>query len=140
VLELATLSAVDLATMARAAATLLWPVAVIVALLVFRRQLGALIERLQSAKFPGGEVVLATAQIARVTLDEVAHVEAVPSELRARAASTSGALGVAFGQTEDSRPRRTVAELKRAGDIKQLAVTHALFRAAFPGEPLPPGW
>jgi hypothetical protein len=102
------------ATIIRAVATLLWPIALVISVFLFREQIAGLIARVLRISFPGGSVELEALQEAKAVLQEVKSDEAVPAEIRERAESASGGLDdVAAAWARQAPPSRSVSDWLR---------------------------
>jgi hypothetical protein len=95
----------DTAELLRGIAALLWPAAVIVAIFVFRAQLGGLIGRIRRARFPGGEIELALDQLQATTQGLEETLERTPAPVPAT--NTEATLQL---QLADDEPIRSILE------------------------------
>jgi hypothetical protein len=86
----------DLAELLRGIAALLWPITVIAALIIFRSQLGSLINRIRRAKAPGLEV-----ELDRLS-EEVTELEPLPAPALAEGPEDVSEIDKAATETEEA--------------------------------------
>ena len=119
----------DFAELLKGIAAVLWPLVVVVAIFVFRKELQALLARLQKAKFLGGELELDESldQLERTAEALEAEASPTPQELESPSAESPDAIIIAPKILEEAGPSPKVALMLLSAELDRAVRGNTCF-------------